>query len=326
MAVDSQRRQCEQAGHRAKRRKRGRIYANQRHPERPAPPPPQRQTAQGPQRDVGSHLPRGHPIGGIVHRTLRMKAPRPTAMTNAPASYGPVTRNPGPHVVGVRRSPGPSIAVSGLGPPSAQPGHDPSVGLCGRRCNIDESRHCNQRKARCRQRPGVPSDIGSWPSARCAAHQAVQAGHMITTTALTKSYNKVPVVSDVSLRCEPGTITGFLGVERRREVHHTEDDRRAGATRSRHGDHRRPTVRRATQPDARGRDPARRGPRCIPDAVAGPPSRSPRGWQEFTRGGSSTCWTSSGSPTPRRNESGPTHLACASASASPKPSSANRLR
>jgi ABC-2 type transport system ATP-binding protein len=34
---------------------------------------------------------------------------------------------------------------------------------------------------------------------------------MITTTALTKSYKKVPVVSDVSLRCEPGTITGFLG-------------------------------------------------------------------------------------------------------------------
>jgi len=34
---------------------------------------------------------------------------------------------------------------------------------------------------------------------------------MITTTALTKSYKKVPVVHDVSLRCEPGTITGFLG-------------------------------------------------------------------------------------------------------------------
>ena len=34
---------------------------------------------------------------------------------------------------------------------------------------------------------------------------------MITTTALTKSYKKVPVVRDVSLRCEPGTITGFLG-------------------------------------------------------------------------------------------------------------------
>jgi ABC-2 type transport system ATP-binding protein len=30
---------------------------------------------------------------------------------------------------------------------------------------------------------------------------------MITTTALTKSYKKVPVVRDVSLRCEPGTAT-----------------------------------------------------------------------------------------------------------------------
>ena len=34
---------------------------------------------------------------------------------------------------------------------------------------------------------------------------------MITTTALTKRYGDTPVVRDVSLRCEPGTITGFLG-------------------------------------------------------------------------------------------------------------------
>ncbi|MDH4148199.1 MAG: ATP-binding cassette domain-containing protein [Acidimicrobiia bacterium] len=34
---------------------------------------------------------------------------------------------------------------------------------------------------------------------------------MITTDALTKSFKKVPVVRDVSLGCEPGTITGFLG-------------------------------------------------------------------------------------------------------------------
>ncbi len=34
---------------------------------------------------------------------------------------------------------------------------------------------------------------------------------MITTHALTKRYQEVPVVRDVSLRCEPGTITGFLG-------------------------------------------------------------------------------------------------------------------
>jgi ABC-2 type transport system ATP-binding protein len=36
-------------------------------------------------------------------------------------------------------------------------------------------------------------------------------GRMITTTALSKSYQHTPVVRDVSLRCEPGTITGFLG-------------------------------------------------------------------------------------------------------------------
>ena len=35
---------------------------------------------------------------------------------------------------------------------------------------------------------------------------------MITTTALTKSYGKAPVVRDVSLHCEPGTITGSIGV------------------------------------------------------------------------------------------------------------------
>lgn len=34
---------------------------------------------------------------------------------------------------------------------------------------------------------------------------------MITTTALTKSYDSRRVVRDVSLHCEPGTITGFLG-------------------------------------------------------------------------------------------------------------------
>jgi ABC-2 type transport system ATP-binding protein len=34
---------------------------------------------------------------------------------------------------------------------------------------------------------------------------------MITATALTKSYGKSPVVRNVALHCEPGTITGFLG-------------------------------------------------------------------------------------------------------------------
>jgi ABC-2 type transport system ATP-binding protein len=34
---------------------------------------------------------------------------------------------------------------------------------------------------------------------------------MITATALTKRYGDAPVVRDVSFRCDPGTITGFLG-------------------------------------------------------------------------------------------------------------------
>ena len=41
MAVHSQRGQCEQAGHRAKRRECAQQDANQRHTERPASPPPQ---------------------------------------------------------------------------------------------------------------------------------------------------------------------------------------------------------------------------------------------------------------------------------------------
>ena len=34
---------------------------------------------------------------------------------------------------------------------------------------------------------------------------------MITATDLTKTYGRTTVVTDVSLRCEPGTVTGFLG-------------------------------------------------------------------------------------------------------------------
>src|SRR6478672_11582218 len=34
---------------------------------------------------------------------------------------------------------------------------------------------------------------------------------MITTTGLTKSYGTSRVVNDVTMHCEPGTITGFLG-------------------------------------------------------------------------------------------------------------------
>src|SRR3954454_16744842 len=78
-------------------------------------------------------------------------------------------------------------------------------------CNIDESRHCNQRKANRRKRPASLRTSDRGRPFDAAAHRPVQAGHMITATALTKSYKNMPVVRDVSLRCEPGTITGFLG-------------------------------------------------------------------------------------------------------------------
>lgn len=44
-----------------------------------------------------------------------------------------------------------------------------------------------------------------------ATRSRVQTDVMITATALSKSYNTTPVVSNVSLHCEPGTVTGFLG-------------------------------------------------------------------------------------------------------------------
>jgi ABC-2 type transport system ATP-binding protein len=55
-------------------------------------------------------------------------------------------------------------------------------------------------------------DVAEWPSARCGTSASpFTLVHMITTTALTKSYRQEPVVRDVSLHCAPGTITGFLG-------------------------------------------------------------------------------------------------------------------
>ena len=57
-----------------------------------------------------------------------------------------------------------------------------------------------------------PFDERSWPVGRCAGTgRASTLADMITTTALTKSYGNARVVRDVSLHCEPGTITGFLG-------------------------------------------------------------------------------------------------------------------
>ncbi|MEZ5256800.1 MAG: hypothetical protein R2705_07885 [Ilumatobacteraceae bacterium] len=114
---------------------------------------------------------------------------------------------------------------------------------------------------------------------------------MITATALCKSYQRLPVVRDVSLRCEPGPSPVSRG-QRRRQVHHAEDDRRTGATRFGYGDDRRPTVRRAAQPDA--------VVGTLLDAPAMHPGRSGRStiataaWPTSSRGGSTNCWISSG--------------------------------
>jgi hypothetical protein len=40
---------------------------------------------------------------------------------------------------------------------------------------------------------------------------AARVGHLIAATALTRSSGNARVLSDVSLNCQPGTITGFLG-------------------------------------------------------------------------------------------------------------------
>lgn len=37
------------------------------------------------------------------------------------------------------------------------------------------------------------------------------AWRMISATSLTKHYGTITAVYDVTFRCEPGTITGFLG-------------------------------------------------------------------------------------------------------------------
>ena len=148
---------------------------------------------------------------------------------------------------------------------------------------------------------------------------------MITTTALTKSYKKVPVVRDVSLRCEPGTITGFLGsngagksTTLKMIVGLVRPDRGTATIHGRpFAELPNPTRVVGTLLDASAMHPGRSGRATLTIAarLAGVP-----------RGASSTCWTLSGSPMRRRSGSGPTHLACASASASPRPSSVNRLR
>src|SRR3954470_23648554 len=143
--------------------------------------------------------------------TRRMRAPSAAAMTKAPASTDQSRAVLGATSSGCAASLGASIAAGAVCAHHLRSQDMVRSYGSGPPCNIDERRQCNRRKNKRRKRPASlrTSDRGRPPDA--AAHRPVQAGHMITTTALTKSYNKMPVVRDVSLRCEPGTITGFLG-------------------------------------------------------------------------------------------------------------------
>src|SRR3954452_23005735 len=125
--------------------------------------------------------------------TRRMRAPRATAMTNAPASTDQSRAVLGPTVSGWAGSPGASIAVGAVWAHHLRSQDMTPAYGSGRPCKIDESRHCNQRKARSRGRAASFRTLDRGRPPNATAQRAVQAGHMITTTALTKSYKKVPV-------------------------------------------------------------------------------------------------------------------------------------
>ena len=59
---------------------------------------------------------------------------------------------------------------------------------------------------------------------------------MITVENLTKRYGTHTAVDDVSFRCEPGTVTGFLGPNGAGQVHHDADDLRPDPAHRGHGD------------------------------------------------------------------------------------------
>ena len=148
---------------------------------------------------------------------------------------------------------------------------------------------------------------------------------MITTTALTKSYKKAPVVRDVSLRCEPGTITGFLGANGAGKsttlkmiVGLVRPDRGTATVDGRpFVELPNPTRVVGTLLDASAMHPGRSGRATLTIAarLAGVHTRRVEYLLDLV-----------GIADPRTSGWGPTHWACASASASPRPSSVNRRR
>ena len=142
---------------------------------------------------------------------------------------------------------------------------------------------------------------------------------MITATALTKSYGNARVVSDVSLHCEPGTITGFLGPNGAGKS--TTLKMIVGLARPDHGtstigghpfvDLPNPTrvVGTLLDPSAMHAGRTGRATLTIAARMAGVPTA---GWM--------SCWTASGWPTPPIGGSAATPSACGSGSGSRRPS------
>ena len=79
---------------------------------------------------------------------------------------------------------------------------------------------------------------------------------MIEARGLTKRYGATVAVEDLSFTVPPGQVTGFLGPERRRQVHHDAADPRPGRARLRVGHGQRPAVRGLPAPAVGGRGAA----------------------------------------------------------------------
>ena len=83
-------------------------------------------------------------------------------------------------------------------------------------------------EAMCRVLECQPGDllrVGS-EATRADAAVAQRGAAMIEVRGLTKRYGDVLAVDDLSFDVEPGKVTGFLGPERRRQVHDDADDAR----------------------------------------------------------------------------------------------------
>src|SRR5829696_8817343 len=100
--------------------------------------------------------------------TLRMTAPKAAAMTNAPASTDQSRAVLGPSVSGWAGSLGPSIAVEAVWADHLRNQDMTRAYGYGRPVQHRRKSTLQPTKGETSGASGVPSDIGSWPSARCA--------------------------------------------------------------------------------------------------------------------------------------------------------------